>query len=67
MYLAAVIDWHIKAILAYKIPNSMDATLATDVLKEALLKYPKPKISNSDQGSQYTSYKHTQVLNQHEI
>jgi len=67
MYLAAVIDWHTKAILAYKISNSMDATLATDVLKEALLKYPKPKIFNSDQGSQYTSHEHTQVLKQHNI
>jgi len=67
MYLAAVIDWHTKAILAYKISNSMDATLATDVLKEALSKYPKPKIFNSDQGSQYTSYEHTQVLKQHNI
>ena len=67
MYLAAVIDWHTKAILAYKISNSMDATLATDVLKEALNKYPKPKIFNSDQGSQYTSYEHTQTLKQHDI
>lgn len=67
MYLAAVIDWHTKAILAYKISNSMDATLATDVLKEALSKYPKPKIFNSDQGSQYTSYEHTQVLKQNDI
>ena len=67
MYLAAVIDWHSKAILAYKISNSMDATLATDVLKEALSKYPKPKIFNSDQGSQYTSYEHTQVLKQNDI
>jgi len=67
MYLAAVIDWHSKAILAYKISNSMDATLATDVLKETLTKYPKPKIFNSDQGSQYASYAHTQVLKQHNI
>jgi len=67
MYLAAVIDWHTKAILAYKISNSMDATLATDVLKEALSKYPKPKIFNSDQGSQYTSHEHTQTLEEHGI
>ncbi len=67
MYLAAVIDWHTKAILAYRISNSMDATLATDVLKEALSKYPKPKIFNSDQGSQYTSYEHTQTLKQYDI
>jgi len=67
MYLAAVMDWHSKAVLAYKISNSMDATLATDVLQEALQKYPKPKIFNSDQGSQYTSYEHTQLLKKHDI
>ena len=67
MYLAAIIDWHTKAILSYKISNSMDATLATDVLKEALAKYPKPKIFNSDQGSQYTSYEHTQTLKENDI
>lgn len=67
MYLAAVIDWHSKAILAYKISNSMDATLATDVLENALTKYPKPKIFNSDQGSQYTSHEHTQLLKKHDI
>ena len=67
MYLTAVIDWHTKAILAYKISNSMNVTFATDVLKEALSKYPKPKIFNSDQGSQYTSYEHTQTLKQHKI
>lgn len=67
MYLAAVIDWHSKAILSYKISNSMDATLATDVLEDALSKYPKPKIFNSDQGSQYTSYEHTQILKKHDI
>jgi putative transposase len=67
MYLAAVIDWHSKAILSYKISNSMDATLATDVLEDALAKYPKPKIFNSDQGSQYTSHEHTQLLKKHDI
>ena len=67
MYLAAVIDWHSKAILSYKISNSIDATLATDVLEDALAKYPKPKIFNSDQGSQYTSHEHTQLLKKHNI
>lgn len=67
MYLAAIIDWGTRAILAYKISNSMDATLATDVLEEALEKYPKPKIFNSDQGSQYTSHEHTRILKEHDI
>ena len=67
IYLAAVIDWNTRAILAYKLSNSMDATLATDVLKMALERYPKPKIFNSDQGSQYTSHEHTKLLNDHNI
>jgi putative transposase len=67
MYLAAVIDWSTRAILAYKLSNSMDATLATDVLKMALERYPTPKIFNSDQGSQYTSHEHTKLLKDHNI
>jgi len=67
MYLAAVIDWNTRAILAYKLSNSMDATLATDVLKMALARYPAPKIFNSDQGSQYTSHEHTKILKDHDI
>jgi len=67
MYLAAVIDWNTRAILAYKLSNSMDSTLATDVLKMALDKYPAPKIFNSDQGSQYTSHEHTKILKDHDI
>ncbi len=67
MYLAAVIDWHSRAILSYKISNSMDATLAIEVLEDALRKYPKPKIFNTDQGSQYTAKEHTQILKQHDI
>lgn len=40
----------------------MDASLATEALKEAIANYGAPKIFNSDQGSQYTSYEHTQTL-----
>ncbi len=67
MYLAAIIDWHSKAILSYKLSNSMDASLVTDVLKEALDKYPMPQIFNSDQGSQYTSCEHTDMLKNNSI
>lgn len=45
----------------------MDATLATDVLQEALSRYPKPKIFNSDQGAQYTSCEHTEMLKENSI
>ncbi len=67
MYMAAIIDWHSKAILSYKLSNSMDASLVTDVLKQALSKYNAPQIFNSDQGSQYTSYDHINILKEHDI
>ena len=62
VYLAAIIDWHSKAILSWKISNTMDTELVMGVLNEALSKYGKPEIFNTDQDSQYTSYLHTQKL-----
>ena len=62
VYLAAIIDWHSKKILSWKLSNTMDTTLVTTVLNEALTLYPTPEIFNTDQGSQYTSYVHTQKL-----
>jgi putative transposase len=62
VYLAAIIDWHSKAILSWRISNTMDTDLVMGVLNEALSKYGKPEIFNTDQGSQYTSYLHTQTL-----
>jgi putative transposase len=67
MYMAAIIDWHSRAILSYKLSNSMDTTLVTDVLQDALSKYPAPCIFNSDQGSQYTSHPHTEILRKNNI
>ncbi len=62
VYLAAIIDWYYKAVLSWKISNTMDTDLVMGVLNEALLKYEKPEIFNTDQGSQYTSYIYTQTL-----
>ena len=45
----------------------MDVKLTTDVLKEALMLYPKPEIFNTDQGSQYTAKEHVNILKQHNI
>lgn len=66
-YLAAIIDWHTKKILSYKLSNTMDVHLTTRVLEEALMLYGKPDIFNSDQGSQYTAQAHIDILAQHEI
>ena len=62
VYLAAIIDWHSKAVLSHKISNTMDSILVMDVLDEALSLYGTPEIFNTDQGSQYTSEVHTQRL-----
>jgi len=61
-YLAAIIDWHSKAVLAHKISNTMDCALVMDVLDQALAHYGQPEVFNTDQGSQYTSDVHTQRL-----
>ena len=66
-YLSVIIDWHTKKILSWKLSNTMDVRLTTDVLKDALNKYPKPEIFNSDQGSQYTSKEHIEILKQNNI
>ena len=75
VYLAAVIDWHTKSILSWKLSNTMDTTLATDVLKNAISKYGTPQVFNTDQGShvipqvrgKYTSYEHTDILKDNNI
>jgi len=66
-YLAAIIDWNSKKILSWKLSNSMDVSLTTSVLNEALLLYPKPEILNTDQGSQYTAKEHIDILVKHDI
>jgi putative transposase len=66
-YLAAIIDWNTKKILSWKLSNTMDISLTTSVLKEALALYPKPEIFNTDQGSQYTAKDHIDILVEHDI
>ena len=62
VYMAAIIDWHSKAVLSHRISNTMDVQLVMSVLNDALAKYPHPEIFNTDQGSQYISEVHTQRL-----
>jgi len=67
VYLAAIIDWYSKAVLSWNISNTMDTDFVMSVLNDALKNNPKPKIFNTDQGSQYTSYIHTQTLKDNDI
>ena len=67
IYLTAVIDWYSKKILSYRVSNSMDKSFCIEVLNDALQRYPKPEIFNTDQGSQYTSNEHIEILKNHNI
>lgn len=55
LYLVAIMDWHSRKVLAWRLSNSMDADFCVEALKEAIAKYGTPEIFNSNQGSQFTS------------
>lgn len=55
LYLTAIIDWHSRYVLSWRLSNSLDAKFCSEALEEALKKHKHPEIFNSDQGSQFTS------------
>jgi putative transposase len=61
-YLIAIIDWHSRAVLAWRLSNTMTVDFCVDTLKDALREHGKPEIFNSDQGAQFTSPDFTGVL-----
>ena len=61
-YLAAIIDWHTKKILSWKLSNTMDVHLTLGVLNKALALYLKPRILITAQGLQYTAKQHIGIL-----
>ena len=54
LYLVAIMDWHSRHVLAWKLSNTMDTSFCVAALEEALGK-GRPEIFNTDQGSQFTS------------
>ena len=62
LYLVAIMDWHSRAVLAWRLSNVMDTEFCVAALNEALARYGKPEIFNTDQGSQFTSTAFTDVL-----
>lgn len=55
VYLAAVLDWHSRRVLAWRLSIAMTADFCIAAVEEALAKYGRPEIFNTDQGSQFTS------------
>ena len=62
LYLVAVMDWASRKVLSWRLSNTLDADFCLEALKEALEKYGKPEIFNTDQGSQFTSSEFIQEL-----
>ena len=62
VYLVAIMDWHSRRVLSWRVSNSMDSDFCVDALEEALNRYGSPEIFNTDQGSQFTSEAFTGVL-----
>jgi putative transposase len=55
LYLVAVIDWASRAVLAWRLSNTIDTAFCLEALQEALATFGKPEIFNTDQGAQFTS------------
>ena len=62
LYLVAIMDWATRHVLAWRLSNTLDAGFCVAALNEALARYGKPGIFNTDQGSQFTSIDFTGVL-----
>ena len=67
LYLVAIMDWATRHVLSWRLSNTMDAAFCVDALNEALARYSRPEIFNTDQGSQFTSFDFTDVLKGAEV
>ena len=62
VYLAAVVDWFSRRVLAWRLSITMDVSFCLEAVEEALRRYGSPDIFNTDQGSQFTSQAFTGLL-----
>jgi putative transposase len=67
MYLVAIMDWHSRRVLSWRVSNTLDTQFCIEALEEALQRYGRPEIFNTDQGAQFTSELFTGVLKDHGI
>ena len=64
LYLVAIMDWHTRKVLAWRISNTLEADFCVEALNEAIARFGSPEIMNTDQGSQFTSFAWTDRLRQ---
>ena len=62
VYLFAVMDWSSRRVLAWRLSNTLTTDFCLDAVREALYRYGRPEIFNTDQGCQFTSVEFTDLL-----
>ena len=62
LYVVAIMDWASRAVLSWRLSNTMDSSFCVEALEEALARFGTPEIFNTDQGSQFTAAAFTDVL-----
>jgi len=67
LYLVAIMDWHTRKVLSWRLSNTQDTTFCVEALDEAIEQYSCPEIFNTDQGSQFTSSDWTDRLQENGI
>ena len=67
VYLVAIIDLYSRKVLSQKLSNTLERSFCIEALNEAIEKYGKPEIFNTDQGSQFRSIEFTKVLTENNI
>ena len=67
LYLVVIMDWVSRAVLAWRLSNTLAADFCVEALEEALARYGRPEIFNTDQGSQFTSDDFTGTLKRHGV
>jgi putative transposase len=67
VYLAAVVDWASRRVLAHRVSISMDTSFCVEALEEAFAKHGRPEIFNTDQGSQFTSTEFIHALSERQV
>lgn len=67
LYLVAIMDWHSRRVLAWRLSTTQDTSFCVEALEEAIENFGRPEIFNTDQGSQFTAAAWTDVLKAHEV
>src|SRR5207302_4773522 len=67
LYLVAIIDWATRRVLSWRLSNTLAAGVCVEALSEALARFGKPRILNTDQAAQFTSHEVTKMLTAHRI